>query len=266
MQEFLDREAEALEEGQGKSDKEGFKGLYEALIDRFRKNGYWMDAEQAASGSWKIFGDPDNMSGVKKGLAAAGNWVTDLIWGNIGDPLFGDTGMTFDNTEILKYAEATEVLAGALRYYNGEDPVEFPDSGIQYFSLMADAIEQFNISGRNMDFVNTQLKVLRDLGYDITAEDLPATLRLLAGSMIDKNLDLNFEPIHDMSWEGQTQAIQGMADAMRGLQEQFWQGEISYGDYKTRLVRCGRSTPTKLACTTRPRRPSYSSGWQTAKR
>ena len=210
MQEFIEEQTENLEEKGGKYESGSWAGYYSGLVSRFMKQGYETDAIYAKTGSYQIFGDPDNMSGFKKGAATVANWITDLVLENIGDPIAGDWGMTFDAGEIEEYAQATEVLAGALRDYNKEDPVEFPESGVQYFYLMADAIEQFNASGRNMDFVNSQLKVLRDLGYDVTAEDLPATLRRMWVQMTELNLDKNFVPIHDMTWEGQTKAVQGM--------------------------------------------------------
>ena len=233
MQEYVDEQARKLEELGGKKESGSWKGWYDGLVKRFAKNGYWIDAEYAKTGTTTIFGDPSRMSGLKKGAATAGNWLfgkTSQLVSPITD-LFLD----FSPDEIAEYAKATETLAGALQSYSAESPIEFPEAGIQYFDLMSDAIDNFNDSGKNMDFVNAQLATLQSLGYDIKASDLPGTLRQMADQMHALNLAQRASAANAAAYArdvaGDTEVVQRYADTIEGLQAAFTAGEVDYGEY-----------------------------------
>ena len=237
MQEYVDEQAQKLEELGGKKESGSWKGWYDGLVNRFAKNGYWIDAEYAKTGTTTIFGDPSRMSGLKKGAAAAGNWLfgkTSQIVSPITD-LFLD----FSPDEITEYAKATETLAGALQSYSAESPIEFPEAGIQYFDLMSDAIDNFNDSGKNMDFVNAQLATLQSLGYDIKASDLPGTLRQMADQMHALNLAQRASAANAAAYArdvaNDTEVVQRYADSIEAFQAAFTAGEVDYGDYITTL-------------------------------
>ena len=233
MQEYVDEQAQKLEELGGKKESGSWKGWYDGLVNRFAKNGYWIDAEYAKTGTTTIFGDPSRMSGLKKGAAAAGNWLfgkTSQIVSPITD-LFLD----FSPDEITEYAKATETLAGALQSYSAESPIEFPEAGIQYFDLMSDAIDNFNDSGKNMDFVNAQLATLQSLGYDIKASDLPGTLRQMADQMHALNLAQRASAANASAYArdvaNDTEVVQRYADSIEAFQAAFTAGEVDYGEY-----------------------------------
>ena len=233
MQEYVDEQARKLEELGGKKESGSWKGWYDGLVKRFAKNGYWIDAEYAKTGTTTIFGDPSRMSGLKKGAATAGNWLfgkTSQLVSPITD-LFLD----FSPDEIAEYAKATETLAGALQSYSAESPIEFPEAGIQYFDLMSDAIDNFNDSGKNMDFVNAQLATLQSLGYDIKASDLPGTLRQMADQMHALNLAQRASAANAAAYArdvaSDTEVVQRYADTIEGLQAAFTAGEVDYGEY-----------------------------------
>ena len=233
MQEYVDEQAQKLEELGGKKESGSWKGWYDGLVWRFARNGYWIDAEYAKTGTTTIFGDPSRMSGLKKGAAAAGNWLfgkTSQIVSPITD-LFLD----FSPDEITEYAKATETLAGALQSYSAESPIEFPEAGIQYFDLMSDAIDNFNDSGKNMDFVNAQLATLQSLGYDIKASDLPGTLRQMADQMHALNLAQRASAANASAYArdvaNDTEVVQRYADSIEAFQAAFTAGEVDYGEY-----------------------------------
>lgn len=233
MQEYVDEQARRLEELGGKKESGSWKGWYDGLVKRFAKNGYWIDAEYAKTGTTTIFGDPSRMSGLRKGAAAAGNWLfgkTSQIVSPITD-LFLD----FSPDEIAEYAKATETLAGALQSYSAESPIEFPEAGIQYFDLMSDAIDNFNDSGKNMDFVNAQLATLQSMGYDIKASDLPGTLRQMADQMHALNLAQRASAANAAAYArdvaNDTEVVQRYADSIEAFQAAFTAGEVDYGEY-----------------------------------
>lgn len=233
MQAYVDEQAQKLEELGGKKESGSWKGWYDGLMKRFAKNGYWIDAEYAKTGTTTIFGDPSRMSGLGKGAAAAGNWLfgkTSQIVSPITD-LFLD----FSPDEITEYAKATETLAGALQSYDTESPIEFPEAGIQYFDLMSDAINNFNDSGKNMDFVNAQLATLQSLGYDIKASDLPGTLRQMADQMHALNLAQRASAANAAAYArdvaNDTEVVQRYADSIEAFQAAFTAGEVDYGEY-----------------------------------
>lgn len=233
MQEYVDEQAQKLEELGGKKESGSWKGWCDGLVNRFAKNGYWIDAEYAKTGTTTIFGDPSRMSGLKKGAAAAGNWLfgkTSQIVSPITD-LFLD----FSPDEIAEYAKATETLAGALQSYSAESPIEFPEAGIQYFDLMSDAIDNFNDSGKNMDFVNAQLATLQSMGYDIKASDLPGTLRQMADQMHALNLAQRASAANAAAYArdvaNDTEVVQRYADSIEAFQAAFTAGEVGYGEY-----------------------------------
>ncbi len=233
MQEYVDEQAQKLEELGGKKESGSWKGWYDGLVNRFAKNGYWIDAEYAKTGTTTIFGDPSRMSGLKKGAAAAGNWLfgkTSQIVSPITD-LFLD----FSPDEIAEYAKATETLAGALQSYSAESPIEFPEAGIQYFDLMSDAIDNFNDSGKNMDFVNAQLATLQSMGYDIKASDLPGTLRQMADQMYALNRAQQASAADTTAYArdvaNDAEVVRRYADTIEALQATFTAGEVDYGEY-----------------------------------
>lgn len=233
MQEYVDEQARRLEDLGGKNESGSWKGWYDGLVKRFARNGYWIDAEYAKTGTTTIFGDPSRMSGLRKGAAAAGNWLfgkTSQIVSPITD-LFLD----FSPDEITEYAKATETLAGALQSYSAESPIEFPEAGIQYFDLMSDAIDNFNDSGKNMDFVNAQLATLQSMGYDIKASDLPGTLRQMADQMHALNLAQRASAANAAAYArdvaNDAEVVRRYADTIEALQATFTAGEVGYGDY-----------------------------------
>ena len=233
MQEYVDEQAQKLEELGGKKESGSWKGWYDGLVKRFAKNGYWIDAEYAKTGTTTIFGDPSQMSGLRKGAAAAGNWLfgkTSQIVSPITD-LFLD----FSPDEITEYAKATETLAGALQSYSAESPIEFPEAGIQYFDLMSDAIDNFNDSGKNMDFVNAQFATLQSMGYDIKVSDLPGTLRQMADQMRALNLAQRASAANAAAYArdvaNDTEVVQRYADSIEAFQAAFTAGEVDYGEY-----------------------------------
>ena len=233
MQEYVDEQARKLEELGGKKESGSWKGWYDGLVKRFAKNGYWIDAEYAKTGTTTIFGDPSRMSGLGKGAAAAGNWLfgkASQLVSPVSDLLTG-----FSADEIAEYAKATETLAGALQSYNAESPIEFPEAGIQYFDLMSDAINNFNDSGKNMDFVNAQLATLQSMGYDIKASDLPGTLRQMADQMHALNRAQQASAASTAAYArdvaGDTETVQRYADTIEALQAAFTAGEFDYGEY-----------------------------------
>lgn len=233
MQAYVDEQAQKLEELGGKKESGSWKGWYDGLVKRFAKNGYWIDAEYAKTGTTTIFGDPSRMSGLGKGAAAAGNWLfgkASQLVSPVSDLLTG-----FSADEIAEYAKATETLAGALQSYSAEAPVEFPAAGIQYFDLMSDAIGNFNDSGKNMDFVNAQLATLQSLGYDIKASDLPGTLRQMADQMHALNLAQRASAANAAAYArdvaNDTEVVQRYADSIEAFQAAFTAGEVDYGEY-----------------------------------
>lgn len=233
MQEYVDEQAQKLEELGGKKESGSWKGWYDGLVWRFARNGYWIDAEYAKTGTTTIFGDPSRMSGLKKGAATAGNWLfgkTSQIVSPITD-LFLD----FSPDEITEYAKATETLAGALQSYSAESPIEFPEAGIQYFDLMSDAIDNFNDSGKNMDFVNAQLATLQSMGYDIKASDLPGTLRQMADQMYALNRAQQASAADTTAYArdvaNDAEVVRRYADTIEALQATFTAGEVDYGEY-----------------------------------
>lgn len=233
MQEYVDEQARKLEELGGKKESGSWKGWYDGLVKRFAKNGYWIDAEYAKTGTTTIFGDPSRMSGLGKGAAAAGNWLfgkASQLVSPVSDLLTG-----FSADEIAEYAKATETLAGALQSYSAESPIEFPEAGIQYFDLMSDAINNFNDSGKNMDFVNAQLATLQSMGYDIKASDLPGTLRQMADQMYALNRAQQASAASTAAYArdvaGDTETVQRYADTIEALQAAFTAGEFDYGEY-----------------------------------
>lgn len=233
MQEYVDEQARKLEELGGKKESGNWKGWYDGLVKRFAKNGYWIDAEYAKTGTTTIFGDPSRMSGLGKGAAAAGNWLfgkASQLVSPVSDLLTG-----FSADEIAEYAKATETLAGALQSYSAESPIEFPEAGIQYFDLMSDAINNFNDSGKNMDFVNAQLATLQSMGYDIKASDLPGTLRQMADQMYALNRAQQASAASTAAYArdvaGDTETVQRYADTIEALQAAFTAGEFDYGEY-----------------------------------
>lgn len=233
MQEYVDEQARKLEELGGKKESGNWKGWYDGLVKRFAKNGYWIDAEYAKTGTTTIFGDPSRMSGLGKGAAAAGNWLFGKA-SQLVSPIT-DLFMDFSPDEIAEYAKATETLAGALQSYDAESPIEFPEAGIQYFDLMSDAINNFNDSGKNMDFVNAQLATLQSLGYDIKASDLPGTLRQMADQMHALNLAQRASAANAAAYArdvaNDTEVVQRYADSIEAFQAAFTAGEVDYGEY-----------------------------------
>lgn len=237
MQGYVDEQARKLEELGGKKESGSWKGWYDGLVSRFARNGYWIDAEYAKTGTTTIFGDPSQMSGLKKGAATAGNWLfgkTSQIVSPITD-LFLD----FSPDEITEYAKATETLAGALQGYSAESPIEFPEAGIQYFYLMSDAIDNFNDSGKNMDFVNAQLATLQSMGYDIKASGLPGTLKQMADQMYALNRAQQASAADTTAYArdvaNDAEVVRRYADTIEGLRAAFTAGEVDYGEYITTL-------------------------------
>ena len=231
MQQYVDEQAMALEEKGEKLESGANRGWYSGLANRFAKKGYGYDAEYAKTGTTTAFGDPSAMSGVQKGWTTAINWLTAFAENKIIEPIFGDN-LAFSAEEITEYAQATETLAGALRDYDAAAPVAFPESGMQYFYLMGDAIEKFNASGKNMDFVNTQLAILRDLGYDVSASELPETLKGMSEQMYALNTEQTREADqYAQSVQRGAEAVKGYAAELEALMAAFSAGDVDYGSY-----------------------------------
>ena len=249
MQQYVDEQAQMLEDMGAKSESGSTKGWYSGLVERFAMGQYQRDVEYATTGTTTVFGDPSTMTGIQKALTTAANWWGAFANNKIIRPIFGDS-TAFDADEIEQYAQATETLAGALRDYNAEDPVEFPESGMQYLYLMGSAIKQFNASGKNMDFVNTQLKVLRDLGYDISADELPDTLQQMSEQMYALNTAQSAaaegNDAYAQSVQRGTASVERYAAQIEALMADFSAGKVSYGAYIDQMRELMDSTSFSL--------------------